>query len=484
MMMIKSKLLAAASCLAILAPTAIAGDSEGRLIEKIVAAYGGDALTEARSLAVVNDIRNISNGQSADPAETNIAISKTKLVIDFENQRKSFENWNKNRGGVFLNQAIFDGEAGYAINHGTKTSSVNANLTYEAVGGGTMRTLDTTLVTVLLENRDSAVRGEDVRYRNRPHETMTFPMAGSPDLTIFVDKESGLISKMTRENPAVGTLQYVFTDHKMNDGVAYAAQSSFMVAGQPTTLIVDRKVSVNDDDSSDFRVPSDYQEQGANIDTSEMMVRQLADGIFYAGQNGGFSIFVDAGDHFVAAGGYAGLTARFDAVKAEAGIDKPLRQQIVTHQHSDHIGGMAEAATLGAEFVTVAEHVGSVQGQFPEALPEDRFELVEGKASYAGGRVEVYDISTAHADHYLLVYVPEIDLVFSADHFSTNLEQGLPTANNNMATFRTAVEALDLDIDSFLGAHGTRPLTMQDLRTATNGYVEVECPGNRPICSN
>jgi len=483
-MMIKSKLLAAASCLAILAPTAIAGEREDALIEKIVAAYGGEALTTAKSLTIENENRNINIGQSADPAETNIAINKARLVIDFENGRKSLENWNKNRGGVFLNQAIFDGETGYAINHGTKTSSVNANLTYAAVGGGAMRTLDTTLVTVLLENRDNAVRGEDIRYRNRPHETMTFPMAGSPELTIFVDKESGLISKMTRENPAVGTLQYVFTNHKMDDGVTYAGQSSFLIAGQPNSLTVERSISVNSDISNDFMIPGDYEEQGPNIDTSEMMVRKLADGIFYAGQNGGFSIFVDAGDHFVAAGGYAGLTARFDAVKAEAGIDKPLRQQIVTHQHSDHIGGMAEAATLGAKFVTVAEHVGSVQGQFTEALPEDRFELVEGKASYAGGRVEVYDISTAHADHYLLVYVPEIGLVFSADHFSTNLEQGLPTANNNMATFRTAVEALDLEIDSFIGAHGTRPLTMQDLRVATNGYVEVKCPGNRPICSN
>lgn len=483
-MNIKTSLLAAASCLALMAPNAIAGESEEKLIEKIIIAYGGEALTASKSLTVVNNNRNINIGQSADPAETNIAISKARLVIDFENQRKSFENWTKNRGGIFLNQAMFDGETGYAINHGTKTSSANPGLTFDAVGGGTMRTMDTTLVMVLLENRDNAVRGEDVRYRNRSHETITFPMAGSPDLTIFVDKETGLINKMTRENPAVGTLQYVFTNHKMEDGVTYAAQSSFLIAGQPNTMTVERSIIVNGDISSDFEIPTGYTEQGANIDTSEMMVRELADGIFYAGQNGGFSIFVDAGNHFVAAGGYAGLTARFDAVKAAAGVDKPLKQQIVTHQHSDHIGGMGEAATLGADFVTVTEHVGSIQGQFPAALPEGRFELVDGMTSLAGGRVKVHDISTAHADHYLLVYVPEIGLVFSADHFSTNLEQGLPSANNNMATFRTAVEALDLEINSFLGAHGTRPLTMQDLRAATEGYREVECPGNRAICSN
>jgi len=482
-MKIKNKLLAAVSCLAILSPAGFAGDSEDALIEKVVAAYGGDALTSAKSLSIESSNRNIAIGQSPSPTETNIATSKTKLVIDFENQRKSVENWNKNRGGVFLNQAIFDGETGYAINHGNRTSTVNPNLTFDAVGGGSLRTFDTTLVLVLMNNKDNAVRGEDVKYRNRAHETLTFPMAGSPDLTIYVDKESGLISKMTRENPVAGTLHYVFNDHKMQDGVAYAGQSSFLVAGQPNTMIVDRSIRVNGDVSGDFALPTDYSAPGANLNTSEMMVRELADGVFYAGQNGGFSIFVDAGDHFVAAGGYAGLTARFDAVKAAAGVDKPLKQQIVTHHHADHIGGMVEAATLGASFVTVAEHVAPIQGQMTDALPDSRFEMVTGNRSLANGKVQVFDISTTHSDHYLLVYVPEIGLVFSADHFSTNLEEGLPTANNNMASFRTAVESLNLDVEGFLGAHGTRQLTMRDLRTATEGYSEVYCPANRSICS-
>ncbi len=482
-MKIKNKLLAAVSCLAILTPAVLAGDREDALIEKIVAAYGGDALTKAKSLSIESGIRNIAIGQSPSATETDIATSKTKLVIDFENQRKSFESWNKNRGGVFLNQAVFDGEAGYAINHGARTSAVNANLTFDGIGGGSLRTFDTTLVLVLLNNKDNAVSGEDVKYRNRMHETMTFPMLGSPDLTIYVDKESGLISKMTRENPAVGTLHYVFNDHKMQDGVAYAGQSSFLVAGQPNTMIVDRSIRVNGDVSDEFALPEEYSVPGANINTSEMMVRELTNGVYYAGQNGGFSIFVDAGDHFVAAGGYAGLTARFDAVKAAAGVDKPLKQQIVTHHHADHIGGMAEAATLGATFVTVAEHVAPIQGQMANALPDSRFELVTGDGTFANGKVQVFDIATTHSDHYLLVYIPEMRLVFSADHFSTNLEEGLPPANNNMASFRTAVEALNLDIDGFIGAHGTRQLTMQDLRAATEGYSEVRCPANRNICS-
>lgn len=483
-MRLSKYLIGAAFSTVFLVSAANAGPQEDVLIDKIVKAYGGETFTGLRALKIDNTNSVISIGQSHDPSVVDIGLNKSSQIIDYANGRSSLENWNVNRGGSFLNQAFFDGEKGYALDHLAKTRSENPNLTFGAVGGGSIRTLDTTIVKVLLENRESAKYGGEVDYQGRKHETITFPMEGSPDLTIFVDKNTGFVSKMTRENPQFGTLTYIYHDHKRSGGVTYSSASSFMIAGQPNSLISNRKLTVNPDLSGVFEVPADYREQGSTIDTSEMIVRKLADGIYYAGQNGGMSIFVDAGDHYVAAGGYAGLTARFDAVKEAAGVDKPLRYQVVTHQHSDHIGGLGEAAALGANLVTVESHIPPIQGSLQETLPDNRFILVNEKTSLAGGKMEVYDITTAHAAHYLLVYIPSIKLVFSADHFSTNLIEGLPIANNNMATFRTAVEALDLDIDGFLGAHGTRQLTMADLRAATDGYRVASCPANRSICQD
>lgn len=483
-MNLPSKVAAAAALMGLFTTTAMAGVAEDRLIEKVVQAYGGDILTSARSLKVVNKNKNLAIGQSASADIMNISSNNASLVIDFENQRKSFTNWNKNRAGTFYNQTIVDGDIKANFDHLRKTRTDNANLQYATLGGGTMRTIDTTLVYVMLEGRENAAIGEDVFIGGKRHETLTFPMQGSPDLTIYVDAVTGLISRMTRNNPAVGVLSYNFSDHTRAGGTIYAASANFQIAGQPNIFNVSRELELNVDVSADFEVPSNYRSAGATLDTSEMQVRELGEGIYYAGLNGGFSIFVDAGDHFVAAGGYAGLPARFDAVKAAAGVDKPLGYQIVTHHHSDHIGGMAEAAALNANLVTVQSHVAPLQAVQTSPLPEDRFTLVDGKMTLADGKVEIYDISTAHSDHYLLVYVPGINLVFSADHFSTNLENGLPPANNNMVTFRTAVEALDLDIDGFIGAHGTRVLTMADLRAATDGYRELTCPVGATLCAD
>lgn len=461
-----------------------AGPAEDALIDKVVQAYGGEAVSSARTLIVRNHNKIIPFGQSAGPDVLDISDGRTELVLDLENRRKSFSSWNKNRAGTFLTQTVFADDAAYTLDHVNKTRTVNQNAAFDAIGGGTVRSVDLTLVYVLLGNRDQAqVAGASV-INGAPHSALTFPMEGSPDLTIHVNNETGLISRMTRENPQFGTLSYNFFDHESEGGLMYATQANFQIAGQANTLSVFREIAVNEDIGAMFPEGDDYSEAGAQMDRSEMTVRDLGQGAYYVGQNIGFSIFVDAGDHYVASGGYAALTQRFEALKEHTGVDKPLRYQIVTHHHSDHIGGLGEASALNATMVTVAEHVSPIQSSLESPLPDNRFMLVDGRATLAGGKVEIFDISTVHSSHYLLVYLPELNLIFSADHFSTALEEGLPPANKNMTTFRTAVEALDLDIDGFLGAHGPRLLTMSDLRRATDGYSEIVCPNNATICSD
>ncbi len=479
-----TKYILAAGSLVFAALPAWAGPAEDALIDKVVQAYGGEAVSSARSLIIRNHNKIIPFGQSAGPDVLDISDGRTELVIDLENRRKSFSSWNKNRAGTFLTQTVFADDAAYTLDHVNKTRAANQNAVFDAIGGGTVRSVDLTLVYVLLDNRDQAQAAGSSVIKGTPHSALTFPMEGSPDLTIHINDQTGLITRMTRENAQFGTLSYNFSDHVSDGGVMYATQANFQIAGQANTLSVFREIAVNTATDAMFPDGDGYREAGAQIDRSEMTVRDLGQGIFYVGQNIGFSIFVDAGDHYVASGGYAALTQRFEALQEHTGTEKPLRYQIVTHHHSDHVGGMGEAVALNASLITVAEHVAPIQASLESPLADDRFMLVDGRATLAGGKIEVFDIGTAHSNHYLLVYLPELNLVFSADHFSTALEEGLPPANKNMTTFRTAVEALNLDIDGFLGAHGPRMLTMSDLRRATDGYREVVCPNNAAICSN
>lgn len=476
-------LLGASFVIALACPAAIAGPDEDRVISKVIAGYGGDAFTGMRSIRINDNNYAISIGQSPTPEEVEITKGLNELYIDFEGQRKSAENWVKNRHGVFLNQQVFKDGVAHNIDHRVGTVTENNEANFDQVAGGTVRVLDTTVARVMLANRSEAVYGGTFMYNSRPHEKLTFPMQSSPDLTISVDSETGLISRMTRENPQVGTLSYIYTDHAKKEGVSYAVNSSFQIGGQPNSMVLDRSIDVNPSLNGVFEVPSGYAGAGETIDASEMTVEKIGDNIYYVGQGGARSVFIDAGDYYVATGGYAGLQARYDAVKEAADNDKPLRYQIVTHHHSDHIGGMADAAALGANFVTVESHKPVVQGQFENPLGEERFVLVNGEANFADGDVVVKDISTEHSSQYLLVYLPDVKMAFIADHFGTNLVEGLPAPTVHMVGLRKALEETGLEIEAFLDAHGARRLTMADLRKATEGFTLDMCPGNRPICS-
>ena len=87
-----------------------------------------------------------------------------------------------------------------------------------------------------------------------------------------------------------------------------------------------------------FELDEGLEVEGERVDVSEMLVNKISDDVYHIGQNIGFTLFVNTSDGVVAAGGYPALTARYDRFKEESGVHKPLRYQIVTHHHNDHVG--------------------------------------------------------------------------------------------------------------------------------------------------
>ena len=111
-----------------------------------------------------------------------------------------------------------------------------------------------------------------------------------------------------------------------------------------------------------------------------------------------------------------------------------------------------------------------------------KFNLVASKVILAGGRVEVYNINTAHAKNYLLFYIPSAKLVFSADHFGTSMIEALPGANNTIATLKQEIERLKIDVEYFVGAHSPRVLTKNDFNQTIMGYEVKDCPAGHNVC--
>lgn len=150
--------------------------------------------------------------------------------------------------------------------------------------------------------------------------------------------------------------------------------------------------------------------------------------------------------------------------------DKPLTHLILTHHHHDHSGGIRAYAAIGAELI-VAQGDRDFIAQCldrPHTISPDTLVAVATRPAIrtvgdnslilGGGEIEIHRISSPHSDENLLVYVTSVRLLFNADLFNPGLVPHGVTPPPHWLTysrdFRKQVEALNLDIEVLLGAHG------------------------------
>lgn len=459
-----------------------AGEKEDAILAKMAEAYGGETFTSATSITIRDDFKRLYWDQGAYPDFTEINKNNIEFTIDYKGKRKSLTAWEKSGRGTRLTKTVFDGEKGRIYDLYNKTFDDFGWLTYANAGAYYLRFHDTLLARLALSAADSVQFVGQSVHQGAAHDKLTVKTGNGPELTLHINQSTGLISKMTRMSSQAGEISYLFTSHKETDGVTYAADMQYSIAGQPEMISVARSIAVNPSLEHMFSEPQGFKPRGETIDTSDMTVRELTEGVYLAGQGYTFSLFVDTGEYFIGAGGNPGLAARFDAVQKHVGGEKPLRYQVVTHHHSDHIDGMKEVAELGTIFICTQDHMAPVQETFAAALPADRFLLVNGKTTVADGAVELYELASSHSAQNLLFYVPAAKVMFTADHFSSDLKTALPNADKGTVMLRKAIQKWQLDVERFTGAHGARVLTIADLHKVADSYSGGICPKDVSVC--
>lgn len=465
---------------------AIAGEKEDQLIANLTQAYGGEALTNLKSYSIEDHFLSPTIGQSHDPSLVEISRSKGILSVDISNNRATYDNWSEGRSGGFQNSIISDGDKAYTINYQANTYGEAQSADPHVFAGGTMRTSDTILAYELNQAKDKAVLKGDVSYMNRPHHVLTMPFPSSSDLDLYIDAETFLISKMVRENPNLGSLEYVYSGHTPIDGLISSTAINFFIGGQPNIISTKHSVSFNRGlDASDVSLASNLKPEGERTDGATMTANKISDNVYHVGQNGGYSLFADTSLGLIGVGGYAALTNRLKHFREKSDNFQPLAYQVVTHHHSDHIGGLGEAVALGAKLVTVENNIETIRESITPPPSNASFYTTGPRTTLGRGRnrVEVYEVTTSHAASFLVTYIPAEKMIFIADHFGTPFATAIPTANTNTVDMLAALDRLEIDIDKIATAHNPRIFSMKELRTSVKGFRKSVCSGNRPVCS-
>jgi glyoxylase-like metal-dependent hydrolase (beta-lactamase superfamily II) len=149
---------------------------------------------------------------------------------------------------------------------------------------------------------------------------------------------------------------------------------------------------------------------------------------------------------------------------------KPISDLVLTHHHHDHSGGIRAYAAVGARLIVAEgdlEFVTDVLKR-PHTIVPDTLSKLDVKPkiitvgdtrlSLGGGAVEIHRISSPHCAEDLVIYISAPKVLFNADLFNPGLVPGGATPPpywvKYSKNFREQIEALKLDIELLIGAHG------------------------------
>ena len=463
-------------------PSQASADETSAIIQKVLNAYGGKALTEAQSLKIIDHNKGPWPGESENPGLPEIWRINEELTIDFDKKRKSLLSYRVPRTTIDLERWIFDGERAikYDILH--QKYSYEDWVTYNNLGGSIVRSSDTMQARQLHHELKQATLAGTEYFRGKTHQKLSVTFHSGAQFTYYIDDETGLIRKIIRNHPSAN-LVYVFSNHQVADGLTYASDMNFFVDGELRLTSVERGLELNPDLKHAFSKFTNYKPWGETIDSNQMLGKHLSKGVYQAGKGRSKTVFVEQTDHFIAIGGASDLKANFEEIKELSNTDKALRYFVITHHHRGNLRGLNNALELGAKLVVAQAHRSQVVAALDRPYADQSLILVPNRAPFTLGNLQLIDIPTAHSQHYLLVYSPSNKMVIAEDHYETDLKTAKPRIYKDMVLFGNVLKSLKIEVETLVDIRSWRKFTVREFMQWVNNFSEKTCPAGYDICA-
>lgn len=457
-----------------------------RVIERAAEALGGQRrLEDIKTVAAAREgwwiLRNQSRG--AEPPRDSIPQSDA-WTLDVARGWATYESHNSAQGiGTFNTRGILQGDKRASLDLDQKTVQTGS--------GGPLASpfqiwyyMPPLIVKRALERAATLRSLGTATLDGRPHDVVTFAWQDGVDLTLFVDKSTGLLTRTDRlfsDYELGDTVQeYWFEGYQASNGVMMPQRSRVTAGGVRTLDFRTTRVSFDQPiDSAAYAIPADYKRSAGPADAA---LTKVADGLWYftfpgAGYN---SVVVEFADHLAVLEAPVGPPYSQQLLnRVRAAIPgKPVRYLVLTHQHWDHVAGLAAYAAQQATVITtrlaeplVRRIVAAAPTLAPDPLrgrPRDvKVETVAAGSkralSDATNSVEIIHVgATPHVNEMLAVYIPRSKTLFAADWVRVAREGSVDRASPSTRHFLERIRALGLDVETVLDVHG-RAVTRAEL---------------------
>lgn len=468
-----------------------AGERENRIIDQAVNAYGGDKLIQLKSLHLSDQIQHYSQWQSGHslqgPMITYLSEQQIELSIDLVNHRKVFKQATQRLVGSHGNatpsvthQLFTDGK-GYLIDHAWQQYRPSGRISFDNADRGFSDMLDTLIIRQLNLLR-SASQWTDIAYiQGEAQNVLTVNSGTENEYVLYIAQETGYLSRVLRKRGAQ-MRSYDFLQHHKNAEITWAKQLLVSTAEKPIYHANDRKIRVNAVATSAFNMPDGYHPSPKMkpVDVSQHTIRELANGVYFVGSGWSYTLFIDAGEHLISAGAWQMDSHSNDwqnalaLLRQNTGNQKPVKQHIVTHHHNDHMMGLADVITHDASLVIHPADIAAVQNHLSSPLPAARFVTVSDTQHLANGKVMLFDIPNSHANHNIVIYLPEHKILFTEDMFGSSFENAFHSPANwpdgdtyfRLDVLMSKLNQLGLKVEQYLSSHHKRILTQSDIEQA------------------
>lgn len=455
------------------------------VLDRSVAAYGGtDELNAIANVSLQITGESVHRNQSRRPGDLDRTPYTAEIVIDLKNSRARQVQKGQYPGG-------FNWNNGFVVDAGNRTGFDLIRKTFSPPGAITpaifkanTRWLPQLVLLNVLERAQSLRYAGKVDYDKRPHEVVDYVTNDGARLTLYIDEQTGLLSKfetlVTDSLSGDSLFETRFTGQRKVGKYIIPARRVNALNGDITNDFGITGVVFNSELAPDrFNVPEGMR---AVTFPTPTPVTKHADKIYTTSAGGYNVLFVDFNDHI-----FVMETPGNDRVSLQA-IEqikktipnKPIKYVAVTHHHDDHAGGirtyMAEGATLivapGEEafFKKVsAVHFSADPDTLTRKPREPKFEpLQNGKRVLTDGTmtVELYDIGKGpHTEEMLVAYFPDQKLIFQGDLLNRPANGDVPIANDTSVHFLNWIDSKKLAVEMTIPVHGP-PTTIADFRKA------------------
>ena len=462
-----------------------------RVLDDGIEAMGGlDALRAIKDFTLKEKGKIHARYQSPTP-EPPIAIGPTEETLIVDNDRGLLFDDLRTEGGGFNNwvKTYIKGTEGQTLDMWSKTATPIPNASVNNFRPQ-MRRLPS---IVLLEALDRAQTlrwvGED-EIAGKKQRVISVVRPDNQQLALSFDAQTNLLTRY----------DYVYADPIVGDSVIAQVYPAYRSVGKlklPTGRILYNSGGiVQETEYTDlqvntrpaislFEAPNGFEKLVAPPATPPPpAVTKVADDVYFLqGLNGGTHnvLFVAFNDYVIVFEApeqiiFANNSAQALTKIKETLPGKPIKYLVLSHHHSDHIGGFRDYVAEGATIVTTAanksflEKVAAVDSSLlPKSSRSPVIEAIQNKKRIFQDDkhvVELYDIGpNPHSNEMIVAYLPKEKILFQADMLNPAPNGTIGVAQDVTVSFAEKLQQLGLNVEKIYGVHG-RAATPEEMRAS------------------